>query len=57
MLIEIHEACKVSHLPQTWFRLCNLEKGEDGRYYNNLLKYSTANATGSLKKCTLKMNY
>lgn len=23
MLIEIHEACRVSHLPQTCFRLCN----------------------------------
>lgn len=35
MLIEIHEACKVSHLPQTRVTLGSLGKGEDGRYYNN----------------------
>lgn len=54
MLIEIHEACKVSHLPQMWFRLCNWEKGGvDRRYYSTLLKYVISQLIKNMHRCGL----
>lgn len=42
MLIGIHEACKVSHLPQTWFGLCNWgEKHQSVKILNCQTKRKT----------------